>query len=172
MRKLFSVSSVVLVGAIVSALSLTFATAAHASDAAQRIPANAQFNIENYAGKVVYVDFWASWCAPCRHSFPFMNELHEQFADELAVVAINVDEYRENAQVFLEAFNPRFNIVYDPEGELASGFDLPGMPTSYLFDRKGNLITRHIGFKQSQIEALRKMVADAVRGSTVLADND
>lgn len=129
---------------------------------AMKVPGNASFNLENYAGKVVYVDFWASWCGPCRASFPFMADLSHEFGDELAVVAINVDENRDDALAFLEMFDAPFEIVYDPEGELAAGFAVPGMPTSYLFDRDGKLLMRHVAFKQSHVESLLKAVDEAV----------
>jgi len=129
---------------------------------AQTVPSNSAFNLSNYAGKVVYVDFWASWCRPCLESFPFMADMSRQFGDELAIVAINVDEDKNDALRFLEIFEAPFEIVYDPQGELASGFDIPGMPTSYLFDREGNLLMRHVAFKRSHIDTLQQAIKSAV----------
>ena len=125
-------------------------------------PSNASFNLANYTGKVVYVDFWASWCGPCRESFPFMADMSRQFGDELVVVAISVDEDKDDALNFLDVFEVPFEIVFDPNGELAQGFDVPGMPTSYLFDRDGNLLMRHIGFNRSDMEALKQVLQAAV----------
>ena len=167
-----TLSAIVLVVSGLLMPGLLMSGPAVAADAEWAAPGNAHFSLENYAGKVVYVDFWASWCKPCRHSFPFMNQLQAQFGDELAIVAINVDESRDDALRFLEALEPQFEIVYDPRGELAAAFDVPGMPTSYLFSREGRLLQRHIGFKKSQIEALRKTVADAVNETAVLAESD
>jgi len=87
---------------------------------ALNVPSNAAFNLDSYAGKVVYVDFWASWCGPCRDSFPFMADMSRQFGDDLAIVAINVDEHKSDALRFLDLFDVPFEIVYDPQGELAS----------------------------------------------------
>ncbi|MFK7997155.1 MAG: TlpA family protein disulfide reductase [Granulosicoccus sp.] len=120
------------------------------------------FNLENYKGKVVYVDFWASWCTPCRASFPFMQNLSELSGESLVVVAINVDESRDDAEKFLEQFDVNFEIVYDPDGELATSFDLKGMPTSYLFDRNGQLIGSHIGFRKKDIGKLETAIANAI----------
>lgn len=133
-----------------------------ASVLALNVPSNAAFNLDNYAGKVVYVDFWASWCGPCRDSFPFMADMSRQFGDDLAIVAINVDEHKADALRFLDMFDVPFEIVYDPQGELAQRFDVPGMPTAYLFDRKGNLLMRHVTFKKSHIDDLQQAMQKAV----------
>ena len=134
------------------------------SAAAQNVPSNIAFNLHNYAGKVVYVDFWASWCIPCRASFPFMADMTNEFGEDLAIVAINVDEDKNDALEFLASFefDIPFEIVFDPNGELAAGFAIPGMPTSYLFDASGNQLLRHVGFRKSVSADLRRAIADAV----------
>lgn len=119
------------------------------------------FDISQYKGRVVYVDFWASWCAPCRASFPFMHDMAEKYADDLVIKAINVDEQRSEADIFLSRFDINFDIVYDPDGELAKTLSLKGMPTSFLYDRQGNLLSRHVGFKKADIERLEKAIAAA-----------
>lgn len=128
----------------------------------QAASADSEFNIKNHQGKVVYVDFWASWCTPCRASFPFMKQLVEQHGDELVIAAINVDSDREAADTFLQAFDVNFDIHYDPEGKLAESFDVKGMPTSYLFNRSGQLIGTHIGFRNKDIDKLSTAIADAI----------
>jgi len=120
------------------------------------------FSITEFAGKVVYVDFWASWCGPCRASFPFMAELSEQYGDDLVIVAVNVDEQRKDATDFLASFDAPFEVVYDPTGDIASFFEVPGMPTSYLYDREGNFIERHIGFRTANKEKIRETIESAI----------
>lgn len=120
------------------------------------------FNLADYAGKVVYVDFWASWCTPCRASFPFMAEMAKEHGSDLAIVAINVDENRGDADSFLTGFETPFDIVYDPEGNLASEFNVPGMPTSYLYGRDGTFIERHIGFRRVDQDAIRASIMAAL----------
>ena len=132
---------------------------------AQNVPSNDVFDLQNHAGKVVYIDFWASWCVPCRASFPFMADMHEQFGEQLVIVAINVDENKRDALEFLTSFNVPFEIVYDAQGELAEGFAIPGMPTSFLFDREGTLLLRHVGFRKSTSDDLRQAIAEAVHGA-------
>jgi len=123
---------------------------AHANDAVIEF----EQAMEQHKGKVVYVDFWASWCVPCRKSFPWMNAMqakHQQ--DGLVVLSINLDAQAELAEKFLQQTPANFAILYDAKGKLAKKFKLKGMPSSYLFDRQGKLISAHSGFngKKQQI---------------------
>jgi thiol-disulfide isomerase/thioredoxin len=99
-------------------------------------------------GQVVYVDFWASWCGPCRESFPWMKEMQQRYSDRgLVVVAVNLDHDRELANEFLNTFRPQFRIVFDADAKLAEEFHVVGMPASYFIDRKGKTRFRHVGFR-------------------------
>jgi cytochrome c biogenesis protein CcmG/thiol:disulfide interchange protein DsbE len=101
-------------------------------------------------GKVVLVDFWASWCEPCRHSFPWLNEMQAKYADRgLVVIGVNVDRERGDADRFLRDAPAQFRVVYDPAGTLASRYDLPGMPVSYIIGPNGDVVGRHIGFRNA-----------------------
>ncbi|MFA3791017.1 TlpA disulfide reductase family protein [Aliiglaciecola sp. SL4] len=103
--------------------------------------------LSDYKGKVVYLDFWASWCKPCRKSFPWMNEISNKYASEgLVVLAVNLDTDAKLAQKFLRKYPAQFNIAYDPQGSLASQYKIPGMPTSYLINKQGELVVAHKGF--------------------------
>ncbi len=121
-----------------------------------------QFNLEQYHGKVIYLDFWASWCIPCRKSFPWMNSMVERYpAQKFKIVTINLDRDPGAMHEFLERVPARFEIYHDPSGTLAEKFQLQGMPTSYLIDKSGQVISRHIGFQtrlideyEAEIEAL------------------
>ena len=108
-------------------------------------------------GRVVYVDFWASWCTPCRRSFPWMNALHARYGSEgLAIVGINVDKRRADADRFLADVPAAFAIVFDPAGATPAAFDVKGMPSSYLIDRKGVVVAVEDGYhddRQAVIEA-------------------
>ena len=116
------------------------------------VPAQAAdlLDLQQFRGKVVLVDFWASWCEPCRHSFPWLNELQAKYADRgLVIVGVNVDRTHTDAQRFLTEVPASFEIVYDPQGSLATRYEVPGMPSSYLFGPTGELISRHIGFREA-----------------------
>lgn len=120
-----------------------------------------EFDIDNYKGKVVYLDFWASWCGPCRQSFPFMNKLKAQYEDKgLAVVSINVDESPEAAAKFLDKYPANFDIIYDKNAELAQQYQLKAMPTSFLFNRDGKLVGSHLGFKNKDVAKLTQVITN------------
>ncbi len=107
--------------------------------------------LQSLHGKVVLVDFWASWCAPCRRSFPWMNELQQRHAAQgLVVVAVNVDRDRALANAFIREIPVSFRLEYDPAGALAEQFHVQAMPTSFLIDRRGTLRVRHAGFREAQ----------------------
>lgn len=107
-------------------------------------------DLTQYRGKVVLVDFWASWCAPCRHSFPWLNEMQQKYASRgLVVIGVNVDSEHADAERFLRDVPAQFSILYDPSGSLATTYDVPGMPTSFVFGADGKLVSKHIGFQQA-----------------------
>ena len=98
-------------------------------------------------GQVVYIDFWASWCKPCRKSFPWMNEMQQKYAVQgLRIIAINLDTDKALAKEFLDKVPAHIPIIYDPEGNIASDYQLLGMPSSYLIDKKGKIRFSHKGF--------------------------
>lgn len=103
------------------------------------------------AGKVVLLDFWASWCEPCRHSFPWMSELQRVYGDAgLVVVAVNLDQDQRLAEQFLAATPARFRVEYDPAGAMATRFGVDAMPVSFVIDRSGQVREKHVGFRQAQ----------------------
>jgi len=103
-------------------------------------------DLDQYRGKVVYLDFWASWCQPCRQSFPWMNTLQRKYGDGLVVIAVNVDADRKDADRFLQAVLADFRVVYDPDGDLAQRYHLNGMPSSFVIGPDGRVAFRHEGF--------------------------
>jgi thiol-disulfide isomerase/thioredoxin len=110
------------------------------------------------AGKVVLVDFWASWCAPCKASFPVYSRLQSTYADRgLLVVAVSVDDSATAFAGFVAKLKPTFVTVQDAEHKLVSVVQVPTMPTSYLVDRSGKVRFMHLGFHGDQTEReLRK----------------
>jgi thiol-disulfide isomerase/thioredoxin len=98
--------------------------------------------------KVVLVDFWASWCIPCRDSFPAMNELQKKYADRgLVIIAINVDEKRADMEVFLKAHPADFPVVRDAAQKLVDLTGIETMPSSFLLDRSGKVRYVHVGYQ-------------------------
>lgn len=113
--------------------------------------AAASLDLSAYRGKVVYLDFWASWCAPCRQSFPWMNTITDDFGSQgLVVIGVNVDHERNLAETFLRQNAADFHIVYDPDGQLAQKYNVEAMPTSILIGRDGKIRYVHSGFHANE----------------------
>jgi cytochrome c biogenesis protein CcmG/thiol:disulfide interchange protein DsbE len=109
--------------------------------------ATSLLELDQYHGRVVYLDFWASWCTPCRQSFPWMQSMLAQHGkDGLVVVAVNLDRKQQDADRFLSLFRPAFDVRFDPFGEEAQRWKIRGMPTSVLIDRNGTTRYTHTGF--------------------------
>lgn len=116
-------------------------------------------SLHNYQGKVVYLDFWASWCGPCLESFPFMNQLHTDLHSQgLEVVAVNLDEDLADGQSFLAQHPPKFTVVADADQQCARQLALKAMPSTYLIDRKGIIRATHLGFRAGEAAEFRKTV--------------
>jgi cytochrome c biogenesis protein CcmG/thiol:disulfide interchange protein DsbE len=108
---------------------------------------NGFVTLDSLRGKAVLVDFWASWCAPCKRSFPWMSALQDSLASHgLEIVAINLDKDRDAADRFLEQNKPRFTVVFDPGGETAEAYHVAAMPTSFLIGPDGTVLMTHAGF--------------------------
>jgi thiol-disulfide isomerase/thioredoxin len=115
------------------------------------------------AGKVVLVDFWASWCGPCRHSFPWLNDMATKYADQgFEVLGVNLDTEADEAARFLAKLPARFPVVYDPEGVTPALYNVKGMPTSVLIGRDGTVRYQHIGFTQQSREGLEAAIKQAL----------
>lgn len=109
--------------------------------------------------KVRYLDFWASWCAPCRLSLPAIIKLQNELgSDQFEVIAVNVDENPKDALRFLKRYAPKHNVLTDPKGKVAAQYELPGMPTSFIIDGNGKVVYRHLGFKEKDIDIIRQHV--------------
>lgn len=120
-----------------------------------------QLDLGSYRGKVVYLDFWASWCKPCQKSFPWMNRLLQRYpADKFTVVTVNLDAESESMHRFLSKVKADFDIYHDPSGRIAEAFELEGMPTSYLIDASGNVVKKHIGFYTKSVDKYQREIEE------------
>lgn len=116
-------------------------------------------------GKYVYLDFWASWCAPCKRSFPWMTDLQKRYGEAgLQVVAINVDTARADADRFLAQTPAGFAIAWDPAGSVARQYKIKGMPSSVLIDPKGQVLHVHSGYNDDTARKIEQEIKMALKG--------
>jgi len=120
--------------------------------------------LAQYKGKVVYVDFWASWCVPCRKSFPWMNDMQKQYADEdFTILSVNLDAQQSLAKDFLTEVKANFPVFYDPKGKVAKAFKLKGMPSSFIVNKAGEIVSAHVGFTESKKAKYQTEIEDLLK---------
>lgn len=158
MKKLAALSIAALMLGVGPSLALEEGARAP-SFSAPRLDSSGTLSLSSYRGKVVLVDFWASWCAPCLVSLPLYDELRKELGSgEFEVVAVNLDKEPGKALRFLEDRGVGFPSVADPDGRIPETFGLETMPTSYLVDRNGRVRHVHEGFRRGDIDGLRQKV--------------
>lgn len=120
--------------------------------------------LSDYRGRVVFLDFWASWCPPCLVSLPAYQRMYEEFGSaDWMLIAINVDEDTEDGLIFLEDNPISYPSIADPEGEIGIPYNIRSLPVSFLIDQRGVIAQRHRGFKpgdENQIwQAIQTLLA-------------
>jgi cytochrome c biogenesis protein CcmG, thiol:disulfide interchange protein DsbE len=119
--------------------------------------------LSDYKGKTVYLDFWASWCGPCKQSFPWMNEMHTKYAGQnFKVVGINVDAKQADADGFLTGTPAKFDVAFDAKGASPKTYGIKGMPSSVLIGPDGKVLAVHAGFKDEERGALEDKIKSAL----------
>jgi thiol-disulfide isomerase/thioredoxin len=151
-------------------LSLTWATPAFAAPAPGFVlesltEPSLEVSLSDFRGKVVYLDFWAAWCAPCRDALPFFDVLQSEVGtDDLQVIGISIDEDPRDALRFLREVPVRYPVVHDVDGRVLKAYGVETMPTGILIRRDGEIVLEHRGFLQRDKATLRAAVLEAVAG--------
>lgn len=121
-------------------------------------------------GKIVYVDFWASWCLPCLRSLPQIETLYQKYVDQgFAVVAITIDDPIEDALDFLDDLEAplSYHVVSDQRADVMDEYRVVGMPTSFLIDRSGRVHKVHKGFREGDTELLEQALVALLQSGPV-----
>ena len=130
-------------------IALLAALAVTAGATEQIIPAS-EFDLDDHAGKVVVVDFWASWCPPCKAAMPFLSRMQEEYGDQgLVTIAVNLDQDPAAADKMIAELHDDIIVVMDTKGQLAREYKVTGLPTALVVDRGGEVVESHTGFHQS-----------------------
>lgn len=163
MRKFWRIFSPVLI-----AFNANFALAAFESEYAYNfslpslnsIPSNdTHKHLSDYRGKVVWLEFWASWCQPCREIFPKLNVLRNELRQQgFEVIAISIDQSSIDARAFLQDTPVDFPVLHDQDGRISRAFAVRALPTGVLIDSQGVIIFSHQGNRKGDIEKLRKEI--------------
>ncbi|HQY27758.1 MAG TPA: TlpA disulfide reductase family protein [Burkholderiaceae bacterium] len=151
------------------AAGLAVGAAAHAIEPGAAAPelnlpgANGTVKLADYRGKLVYVDFWASWCKPCVQSFPWMNEMQQRYgAQGFQVIGVNVDTRTDDARKFLAETPAKFVVAFDTRGEAPKSYAIKGMPTSFLVGPDGKVLLQHAGFRDADRAELEAKIRQSL----------
>ena len=120
---------------------------------------NTTIPLSKYQGKIIYLDFWASWCKPCRTILPALQNLHDKYHEQnLVIIAVNIDEVKADAKDFLQKYPINYPQLYDPNGVLGKYFNIRVMPTGILIDTNGSVSSRHVGYRKGDIKKLENSI--------------
>jgi peroxiredoxin len=132
--------------------------------AAKIIHNNQTLDLANYKNHVLLIDFWATWCPPCKQSMPFLNALRNEFQDRgFEIIAINVDENTEQVKKFLENYPVDYVMASDSQGDCPRKYGVKAMPSSYFIDRQGKIRYVHLGFRRTDEAKIREHVMELLQ---------
>lgn len=105
-----------------------------------------EVSLSNYKGKKVFLNFWATWCPPCKAEMPEMEKLYQETKDsDLVILAVNLDEDKDTVQKFINSNKYNFPVLLDTGNIVASQYEVVSIPTSFFIDKEGNIVDKHIG---------------------------
>ncbi|MFQ5649858.1 MAG: TlpA family protein disulfide reductase [bacterium] len=123
-----------------------------------------QVTLSKLRGHVVVLDFWASWCKPCRQELPFLDLLRKKYSKHgLKVVAVNIDNQPQKALEFLQTYSIKLRSLWDKKKEVVSAYDVEAMPTTFIIDRDGWIRYLHSGFKAEHFQEYREQIDTLLR---------
>jgi peroxiredoxin len=129
-------------------------------------PEGKKFALKDFRGKIVFLNFWATWCAPCREEMPAMERLYQEFKQRnFVILAVNIKDRRENAVQFVKELKLTYPVVLDPDGEVGLLYGAWGLPTTYLIGTRGEGLARAWGPAEWYGSSARKLIKELVDGS-------
>lgn len=153
--------------AALAVLSLAFtgiAVADAAPDFILKSRSGENVRLEELRGDVIMLNFWASWCGPCRQEMPHMDDIQQEFGDYgFRVVAVNVDQNRADAERFLAAVPVDFTILWDETSQVSKLYDVQAMPTTVMIDRDGKARFLHRGYQPGYEDKYREEIRQLIR---------
>lgn len=161
---MFNTTKMLLVSLILAVIS-QIAFAANVGDSApsfraRTLDGSQTISNEDLKGKVIFVDFWASWCPPCLKSLPDFEQLQTSFSgrNDVVVLAINLDENPQDANKFLSTLDVTYKILADSEGKIPESFGVSTMPSSFIIDKEGVIRYVHKGYKSGDVSKIKSEI--------------
>lgn len=125
-----------------------------------------QVSLEEHRGKVVFVDFWASWCPPCLVSLPAFDQMYREINDPgFEIIAVNVDEDTADGVSFLEQHPVSYPVLSDPEGKIGIPWNIRSLPRSFLLNQEGEIVQVYKRFKIGDEEQIKRAVKELLASS-------
>lgn len=120
--------------------------------------------MDSFKGKVVFLDFWASWCGPCKEELPELELLYKKYGkDGFEVIGVSVDKSESNIAEFLKKRPVSFTVLTNIKGDVAEAYGLPGMPTGYIIGKDGVIQHRHVGFAKAFLPVYEKEIVELLK---------
>lgn len=120
--------------------------------------------LDDLRGKIVFINFWASWCAPCKKELPLLDALQRARDKEMVILAVNIDKRRVNTDNFLKRHPLTLKVLFDPDGNVVASYGARAMPTSFILDREGIVRYIHFGFDEKKDPLLWDREIDELAG--------
>ncbi len=118
-------------------------------------------SLKSFQGRIVLLNFWATWCPPCRAEMPSLERLHQAFRGrDFALLAVDLQEEKDQVQRFAAEYSLSFRVLLDSSGQVGSTYGVRSIPTTYLIDRRGFLLARFIGGREWDAAELRSLLEE------------
>ena len=122
-----------------------------------------EVTLDQYKGKVVMLDFWATWCGPCRMTMPILESMEKEFANNLILLAVNVQESKDDVRDFVRAQNVHSRVLLDEEGSVGETYGTESIPMQVLIDKRGIIRHIQIGFGPRTASELRSQIQKLIQ---------
>jgi thiol-disulfide isomerase/thioredoxin len=125
----------------------------------------AKISLSQYKGQVVMLNFWASWCGPCRQEMPLLENIYKKYNKMgFTLIGVNVEPDSKAAEGFLKETPVSFPVIYDKDSTVSKAYDVSGMPSTVIIDRKGNIRVLHRGYKPGDeneyLDSIRNLIRE------------
>lgn len=154
-----------LILSILTLASLAILPGVGSAGSFEGLPAKAGARLAEYKGKVIILDFWASWCGSCQKSIPWLESLQSKYgAGNFQIIGINVDKKKEDAERVMAKLGMHLPVIFDAKGELPEALKVEGMPYSVIVDSSGHIVDRITGFNDESKIRIEKHLKSLVKG--------